>query len=86
MSLAPGDFLTARQALQLLPIGRSTLYQLINEGRLPAYRVTTARSRRGRVLIARRDLEAFLTGARQAATGAPVRVDVDQLLERVRRA
>ncbi len=86
MSLAPGDFLTARQALQLLPIGRSTLYQLIDEGRLPAYRVTTARSRRGRVLIARKDLEAFLVSARQAATQASVRVDVDGLLRKVRRA
>ena len=86
MSLAPGDFLTARQALQLLPIGRSTLYQLINEGRLPAYRVTTVRSRRGRVLIARKDLEAFLVSARQAATQASVRVDVDGLLRKVRRA
>ena len=86
MSLAPGDFLTARQALQLLPIGRSTLYQLIDEGRLPAYRVTTARSRRGRVLIARKDLEAFLVSTRQAATQASVRVDVDGLLRKVRRA
>ncbi len=86
MSLAPGDFLTARQALQLLPIGRSTLYQLINEGRLPAYRVTTARSRRGRVLTARKDLEAFLVSARQAARQASVRVDVDGLLRKVRRA
>ncbi len=80
-----GDLLTVAQVLRLLPVGRSTVYQLVEEGRLPACRVRTAGSRRGRVLIARVDLEAFLAGARQAATRAPVRVDVDGLLQ-VRRA
>ena len=88
MSLAPGDLLTVPQALKILPVGRSTLYQLIDEGRLPAFRVTTARGGRGRVLVHRRDLEAFLEGARYTAPGAPTRrvsVNADDLLAKIRR-
>ena len=83
--LAGGDLVNVRQALELLPVGRSTLYALIDSGQIPHLRVSSARSRRGRILIARRDLEAFLEGARQAATRAPGRVDVDGLLRKVRR-
>ncbi len=86
MTLRGGDFLTVAQVLRIVPLGKATVYQLVEEGRLPACRVRTAGSRRGRVLIARVDLEAFLAGARQAATRAPVRVDVDGLLRKVRRA
>ena len=80
-----GDLLNVRQALELLPVGRSTLYALIESGQLPHYRVSAAGARRGRILIDRRDLEAFLAGARQTAIRAPDRVDVDTVLARVRR-
>ncbi len=79
-----GDLLTVAQVLRIVPLGKTTVHALIDSGQLPSYRVSAAGSRRGRVLIARADLEAFLAGARQAATRAPVRVDVDKLLERVR--
>ena len=74
------------QVLRIVPLGKTTVYALIDSGQLSSYRVLAAGSRRGRVLIAKADLEAFIEGARQAATRAPVRVDVDKLLERVRRA
>ena len=83
-TLAHGDLITVRQALALIPIGRSTLYALLDSGQLPHYRVSAAGSRRGRILIARADLEALLAGARQEATRAPVRVDVDGILARIR--
>ena len=86
MTLREGDFLTVAQVLRIVPLGKTTVYALIDSGQLPSYRVSVAGSRRGRVLIARADLEAFLAGARQAARQASVRVDVDVLLERVRRA
>ena len=86
MTLREGDFLTVPQVLRIVPLSKTTVYALIDSGQLPSYRVSVAGSRRGRVLIARRDLEAFLDSARQSATRAPVRVDVDGLLERVRRA
>ncbi len=85
MTLREGDFMTVAQVLRIVPLSKTTIYALIDSGQLPSYRVSAAGSRRGRVLIARADLEAFLAGARQAATRAPVRVDVDKLLERVRR-
>ena len=86
MTLAPGDFLSVAEILRIVPLSKTTVYALVDSGQLPSYRVSAAGSRRGRVLIARADLEAFLAGARQTATQAPVRVDVDRLLREVRRA
>ncbi len=83
--LREGDLLTVAQALRLVPVGRSTLYALIESGDLPCYRVTALGARRGRVLVHRGDLEAYLARARHAGTRAPVAPDVDALLERVRR-
>ena len=83
--LAEGDFLTIAQVLRVLPVGRSTIYALVESGALPSFRVTSVGSRRGRILVARVDLEAFIAGARQAATRAPTNVDVDGILARVRR-
>ena len=82
--LAPGDLLSVPQVLALVPIGRSTLYQLIEDGELPAYRVGATRRRRGRILVAKADLIAFLARSRQARTGAPTRVDVDGILDSIR--
>jgi len=84
-SFKPGDLLTVPQALAILPIGKSTLYALIEAGDLPSYRVRAPGARRGRILVARGELEAFLAKSRQGAPRAPVRVDVDQILARVRR-
>ena len=82
-----GHLLTVQQALALLPVGRSTLYALVDAGRLPAYRVQAASGRRGRLLISRHDLAAFLdssrTGGHTAAQAA--RVDVDAILSRLRK-
>ncbi len=84
MTLREGDFLTVPQVLRIVPLGKTTVYALIDSGQLPSYRVSVAESRRGRVLIARADLEAFIAGARTGAPTASTRVDVDDLLERVR--
>ncbi len=86
MTLREGDFLTVAEVLRIVPLSKTTVYALVDSGQLPSYRVSVAGSRRGRVLIARADLEAFVEGARQAATRAPVRVDVDDLRRKVRRA
>jgi len=83
--LREGDLLTIPQALALVPMGRSTLYALLRVGTLPHYRVRAPTAPRGRILIARADLEAFVAGARQAAPRAPVRPDADAVLARVRR-
>ncbi len=84
--LREGDLLTIPQVLRVVPVGRSTIYAAISAGRLPAYRVQAAPGRRGRLLISRADLAAFLhcsrTGGHTAPT--PPRLDVDDLLSRVR--
>ena len=63
-SVGAGDLLTIRQALDVLPVGRSTLYSLVAEGTIPSLRVRCAGSRRGRILIRRADLEAFIEKSR----------------------
>ena len=70
---APGDFLTVAEVLRIVPLSKTTVYALIDSGQLPSYRVSVAGSRRGRVLIARRDLEAFLDSAPVGHTGAHAR-------------
>ena len=62
--VAPGDLLTIRQALAILPIGRSTLYKLVADGQIPAIRVRCAGSGRGRILIHRDDLDAVIEKSR----------------------
>ena len=82
--MAAGDLLTVPQVLAILPVGRSTLYQLVDEGQIPAVRIRTAGSRRGRILVHRADLDAFIDRSRPKATSAPTRATVDDLLKRVR--
>ena len=56
--------MTVAQTLCVLPIGRSTLYQLIDEGQIPSIRVKTRGSRRGRILIRHSDLDTFIEKSR----------------------
>ncbi len=56
----PGDFLTVAQILEILPIGRSTIYSLVRSGELRSYRVGGTR----RILVARADLDAFIEQSR----------------------
>jgi len=81
----PGDLLTVRAALAILPVGRTTLYALIRDGQIPAIRVRAAGSRRGRLLLHRADLAAYVERARHGATVAPMPPDVDAVHRRVRR-
>ena len=86
MTLREGDLLTAPQALKLLPIGKSLLYQLAEEGQIEAIRVASVGSRKGRVLIVRASLEEHVARLRgDAPKRQPVKIDVDQMLARVRR-
>jgi len=58
---------------------------LIRSGAIPSIRVAAAGSRKGRILIRRQALEAYV--ARLESTAPPPRpkVDVDDLLRKVRR-
>ena len=62
--VAADALLTIRQVLAILPVGRSSLYALVDSGQLPSYRVSPAGSRRGRILIHRADLDAFIEKSR----------------------
>ena len=60
--VAPGDLLTIRQALAILPVGRSTLYQLAADGEIQSFRVGK------RILIRRKDLDAFIEKSRDGGS------------------
>jgi len=85
LTLQTGDLLTVQRALEILPIGKTLLYELIHDGQIPAIRVHSVGSRRGRILIHRADLAAYVERARHGATRAPVLPDVDAIHRRVRR-
>ena len=86
MSLREGDLLTAPQALKLLPIGKSLLYQLAEEGQIEAIRVGSGGSRKGRVLFERAAIEEYVARLRgEAPRRQPAKLDVDELLALVRR-
>jgi hypothetical protein len=76
--------MTIPQALQVLPCGKSTLYDLVGQGVITSIRVTSVGSRRGRVLILRRGLDDYIDRLRTSpAARPPVRVDVDSLRARI---
>jgi len=50
----PVEAFTTEDVMQLLRIGRATLWRLLNTGELPSFKVGRRR------LVLRRDLEAFL--------------------------
>lgn len=86
----PGDLLTVAETLRLLPVGRTMLYALLTEGTVPSIRVATLGSRRGRVLVLRRGIDAFVASLQAPPVARPVarwgaRIDVDALRARVLR-
>ena len=86
MTLREGDLLSVRQALDLVPLGRSKLYALLDAGEIEHVRVASTGGRRGRVFILRAALEAFVERHRIGATGRRVApVGVNEILAQVRR-
>ena len=55
--------LNVKQAAERAGVSESLLYQLCSEGRLPHYRLG-GRGRRGKILIAAEDLDAFMESCR----------------------
>jgi excisionase family DNA binding protein len=51
--------LTPKEASELYPLSVSLLYQLCDERRLPHYRIG-GRGKRGKILLAPRDIEKFI--------------------------
>ena len=83
--LAEGDLLTVAQALQLVPIGKSMLHNLVAEGQIPAIRVRTLGSRRGRILIERAGRDKYVRNQlADHRKPAPI-LDLDAIHARVRR-
>jgi excisionase family DNA binding protein len=85
-AIREGDLLTVAQVLKVLPVGRTMLYQLIAERTIPAIRVASIASRRGRVLVLRKGLDEYLARLRNPEpppVREPVAVDVDTLRARI---
>jgi len=84
MALREGDLITIEQALRLLPVSKSLFHQILADGAVPHIRISASGSRRGRVLVERAGLEAYVAALRQPAPARTVKVDVDSLREKVR--
>ncbi len=86
--LQEGSLLTVAQALKLLPISKTLLYDLVKGGDIASVKIASAGSRSGRLLILRSSLEDFVR--RQiTASAAPrpaARLDLDSIVSRHRRA
>ena len=84
--LDSGDLLTVQQVLQIVPIGRTLLYQLVDEGQIQSIRVQSVGSKRGRILIFRSAVDEYVR-RQEAHAPAPRRapkVSVDELRDRIR--
>ncbi len=64
----PGDVITVQQALKICPISKTLMYGLIDDGTIPGFRVTSISSPRGRILVRRADVEAFMRRGFEKAT------------------
>jgi len=80
-----GDLLTVAEALRILPVGRSTIYRMIEAGRLSALRVPSTGSRRGRVLVLRSSLDELIASGlrRQVAASSAGETTSDTIAARV---
>ncbi|MCK6480238.1 MAG: helix-turn-helix domain-containing protein [Planctomycetes bacterium] len=87
-TLEEGALLTVPQALALLPVGKSLLYDLAAKGRIQTVRIGSCGSRGGRILVVRASLEALVREQLEAAAAprkAP-RLDLDGIVARHRGA
>ena len=77
--LKEGDLLTPAQALRLVPLPKSTFYDLLKDGTIPSLPV------RRTLLIERVVLERFVDGLRlsRPTAPAPVEEDADAILRRI---
>jgi hypothetical protein len=78
------DLLSIDEVRRALRIGKSLAYRLCTDGTIPSARIASVGSRRGRLVVRRRDLEAYvdrLFGNRPT----PAKLDVGAVLARVRR-
>jgi len=84
-ALREGDLLTVQQALEILPVGRTLLYQLVEEGQIRSIRCKSVGSRRGRILILLNSLEEYIRGQQAPVPRVGAKVSVDDLLGRTGR-
>ena len=82
--LKAGDLITIQQALSLLPIGRTLLYELVAEGQISSLRVKSVGSRRGRILIFRSALDDYVRRHKETIPRPSPSISVDELRDRVR--
>ena len=88
MSGAASDLLVMSEVASLLRISKALAYRLCTDGTIPSARIACVASRRGRLVVRREDVDAYIerlfaepgTRAKHA-----VRLDVDAIHARVRR-
>ena len=79
------ELVTVGEVARALRVGRSLAHRLCSDGSIPSARIASVGSRRGRVVVKREDLDAYIDGLFSRSKAKPTRLDVDQILGRVRR-
>jgi excisionase family DNA binding protein len=75
---APKEFLTLEEAKELTGYSKTSLYQLINQGKIPCHRPT---GEGGRIFFKRSEIETFLSRRKQSAD-YEISEKADKLLNR----
>ncbi len=79
------ELVTVGEVARALRVGRSLAHRLCTDGSIPSARVLSVGSRRGRVVVKREDLDAYIDALFSRSNAKPANLDVDQILARVRR-
>lgn len=78
------ELLTLDEVRRILRISKSLAYRLCDDGTLPCARIAALGSRRGRYVVRRSDLQAYLDRLFAAAQPREVPLEVDAILATVR--
>jgi hypothetical protein len=85
---AAKDLLVIAEVASLLRISKALAYRLCTDGTIPSAKIACVASRRGRLVVRRRDVDAYLDrlfAAQAQPAKRIVKLDVDAIHARVRR-
>jgi hypothetical protein len=80
-----GGLLLIPEVASLLRVSRALAYRLCTDGTIPSARIACVASRRGRLVVRREDVDAYVVRLFAGQAPRAPRLDVDAIHARVRR-